>query len=530
MTFVITQNCCTDASCIPICPVDCIRPLPGTGGVTAPMLYIDPATCVDCGACVEACPVDAIYHEDELPAEQVRFKDINQAYFAAHPLTIRPIPSRPKSNVLGGNSLRVAIVGAGPAACYAVTELLRTPGVEINLFERLPTPYGLIRFGVAPDHPRTKEVVNGFQTALAHPNVTCFFNVAVGRELSHEDLLAHHHAVIYAVGASRSRDLGIPGEQLAGNHGAADLVAWYNGHPDHTADEIDLAGPRTVIIGNGNVALDVARILVMDRDRLTTTDIAEHALARLRDSTIEEVVVLGRRGAADAGFTVGELLALGNLDGVDTVIEGDIGSRPDDFERSLKYDIVAEYAAPSPRTGNRRIVLRFGVRPVHLSGDGQVEGLVIADDRGTSTIPTPMVVRSIGCRGTPIAGLPFDDDIGVVPNEGGNVICAGDRLTGVYVTGWVKRGARGIIGTNKACASETVAHLLDDARSGVFATPLSDTASLAALLDSRGATVVDWDGWRCIDAVERRHGGETLRPRLKLTDINALLSAASSSG
>jgi ferredoxin--NADP+ reductase len=491
------------------------------------MLYIDPETCVDCGACVEVCPVGAIYHEGELPSGQARFKDINAAYFEAEPLTFRDTPRERAPQAVDRGSLRVAVVGAGPAACYAVADLIRITGVEVNVFERLPTPYGLVRFGVAPDHQRTKEVVNGFASALAHPAVTCFFNVAVGRDLSHQDLLAHHHAVIYAVGASRSRALGIPGEQLNGNHAAADLVAWYNGHPDHADREIGLAGPRTVIIGSGNVALDIARILLMDRDDLATTDIAEHALARLRASSIEEVVVLGRRGAADAAFSVGELLALGNLPGVDTIIKGDIGNPPNDYERALKYDIVAEYAARPTQPGNRRIVLRFGARPVRISGTAQVEGVVIEDEAGTSTIDTTMTVRSIGYRGAPISGLPFDGDSGVVPNDAGIVIHDCRRLTGVYVAGWIKRGARGVIGTNKACAGETVARLLADARGGALASSVSDTASLSALLDSRGTAVVDWARWRSIDTVERRGGSVASRPRLKVTDVAALLSAAS---
>lgn len=526
MAFVITQNCCTDASCVPACPVDCIRPVPGEDGVEAPMLYIDPETCVDCGACAEVCPVDAIYHEDELPNDQTRFRDVNAAYFAARPLAIRSTTPLRSLDPVQREPLRVAVVGTGPAACYAVTDLVRTRGVEVNVLEQLPTPHGLIRFGVAPDHQRTKDVIHEFESAFAHRDVRCFFNVAVGRDISHAELSTHHDAVIYAVGAPRSLELRIPGEQLAGSHAAADVVGWYNGHPGRAGDDLDLSGPRAVIVGNGNVALDVARVLVMNHDDLVTTDVADHALVRLWRSGIEEVVVMGRRGAADAAFSVGELLALGNLRDVDVVVEGDIGDRPEGFERALKYDVIVEYAVRPRRAGNRRIVLRFGSRPVRFAGQDRVEGLVIEDRSGTTTIATPLVLRSIGYRGTPIDGLPFDDATGIVPNEGGRVMRDRAPVPGVYVTGWIKRGPRGVIGTNKTCARETVANLVSDARAGILPTAPSNTASLAALISSRRLNVIDWPGWRCIDAFERQRGTEVSRPRVKVVDIDALLAAA----
>src|SRR5208283_4031138 len=259
MTYVITQNCCKDGSCVPVCPVDCIRPVGGPGEFTGTeMLYIDPDACIDCGACMEECPVDAIYYEEELPAELERFREINATYFEHHPLEPEEKrPSAPHHRAIEPGSLRVAIVGAGPAACYAAAELIRTDGVEINLFERLPTPFGLIRAGVAPDHQHTKSIVDMFNYAFTERRFRCYLNVEVGRDLSHEDLLAHHHAVIYAVGASKSRELGIPGEELPGNYGAADFVGWYNGHPDHAHHHFDLSSECAVIVGNGNVALDV---------------------------------------------------------------------------------------------------------------------------------------------------------------------------------------------------------------------------------------------------------------------------------
>jgi len=326
VTFVITQNCCNDASCVPVCPVDCIRPVPTVADPRRTMLYIDPIACVDCGACLAECPVGAIYYEDDLPADQRVFLDINADYFAEYPLTVRQASlasAMPRS--VEQDSLHVAIVGSGPAGCYAAAELARVAGVRISVFDRLPTPFGLIRAGVAPDHQRTKDVTSVFEPALAAAGVSCYFNVTIGRDLSHDELLAHHHAVVYAVGASASRDLPIPGAGLDGSRPASDFVAWYNGHPDHTDDEFDLQSPRVVVVGNGNVALDVARVLLAGPKSLTTTDIASHALNALVDSRVEEVVVLGRRHAGDAAFSIGEFLALDRLPDVDLVVEGRLG-------------------------------------------------------------------------------------------------------------------------------------------------------------------------------------------------------------
>ncbi len=526
MAFVITQNCCTDASCVPVCPVDCIRPVPGGNAGAAPMLYIDPASCVDCGACVAVCPVGAIYHEDELPESQERFKTINADYFAGTPLDIRAIPAAWAPASVGRDALRVAVVGAGPAACYAVADLARSRDVRVDVFDRLPTPYGLVRFGVAPDHQHTKDVTQVFESALTNPNVTCYFNVTVGEDISHIQLMASYDAVIYAVGASRSRDLGIPGEGLAGSVAAADFVSWYNGHPDHAGAQFALDTARATIVGNGNVALDVARMLVLDHAALAATDIAEHALDQLRRSEIREVVVLGRRGAADGAFSVGELLALGALRDVDVVVEGHVGERPDDHEGALKFDIVREYAQRATHQGNRRIVLRFGAQPVAMVGTDRVAGLVVSGNDGTTTIDTGLVLRATGYRGAPIAGLPIAPETGVVPNEGGRVTSAGAVVPGLYVTGWIKRGPRGVIGTNRLCARETVENLLADARAGTLPAVSADGLMISDDLAAKGVSVVDWAGWRLIDEAERSHGSAMSRPRVKVVDREALLIAA----
>ncbi|GAA5065275.1 FAD-dependent oxidoreductase [Nocardia callitridis] len=539
MAYVITQNCCKDASCVSACPVDCIRPATSDEPDSTQM-FIDPETCIDCGACVDECPVDAIYSELDLPAELAPFKDINAAYFERHPLeSAFPEPLGPAASVEPG-ALRVAIVGAGPSACYAAAELLAVRGVEVDLFERLPTPFGLIRAGVAPDHLRTKSVVRLFDQAFADRRFGCHLNVEVGTDLTHADLLAHHHAVIYAVGASASRDLGIPGEQLAGHHPAADFVAWYNGHPDYARHAFDLSTRRAVIVGNGNVALDVARVLLLGPDRLTRTDIAEHALEALAHSDIEEVVILGRRGPRDSAFSMGEFLALGSLDGIDVLVDdADLSPDPDDsVETALKLQLAAEYRTRTTTPGNKRIIFRFHVSPAEIVGADHVEGVrVVHNDVGTNGHPgssdttelieTTLVLRSIGYRGNAVASLPHHADTGTIPNEHGRVIADdGTPLPGVYVTGWIKRGPRGVIGTNRSCAEETVAALLADFDTGALKRTVSDRDSLLTALADRDIAPVDWPGWRAIDAAERARGTEAQRPRVKFVTIEEMLAVA----
>ncbi|PJE05999.1 FAD-dependent oxidoreductase [Mycobacterium sp.] len=534
MAYVITQNCCKDASCVPVCPVDCIRPDPAGEFADAPMLYIDPVACIDCGACMEECPVGAIYYEEDLPADQLRYRDLNAAYFERHPLQMSyPAPAVDHRPVEAG-SLRVAIVGTGPAALYAASELLRIGGVEVNLFDRLPTPYGLIRAGVAPDHQRTKAVADSFRTVFADSRAGCYLNVEIGRDLIHEELAARHHAVIYAVGASRSRDLGIPGEQLTGSHAASDFVAWYNGHPDHAADDYDLSGDRAVIIGNGNVALDVARILVLPRGKLLSTDIADHALAALSRSNIREVVVLGRRGARHAAFSAAELIALSDLPGVDIVVEArDLAiDDADDVDTVAKLRILAELAERTADPGNKRIVLRFDSAPTEIVGRSRAEGVRIAapgtpaGSTGGDVIESALILRSIGYVGDAIAGLPFDRAAGVVPNDHGRVVEQDRIVAGVYVTGWIKRGARGVIGTNRQCARETVSKLWDDFDAGLFRRDVRADPTIAELLSQRGTQPVDTAGWRAIDTAECDRGAELHRPRVKFVDLAEMLAAS----
>lgn len=524
MPYVITQNCCKDASCVPVCPVDCIRP--GEDAEGTEMLYIDPDTCIDCGACQEVCPVDAIYSTEQLPPALTPFAGLNAAYFGANPLRPTGLPAAPARRTQRPETLRVAIVGAGPAACYAANELLNVRDVEVDLFERLPTPFGLIRAGVAPDHQATKNVVRVFQRGLSDPRLQCHLNVEVGDRITHGDLLAHHHAVIYAVGASASRRLGIAGEQLTGHHSAVDFVAWYNGHPDAAAIEVNTTGTRAVIVGNGNVALDIARILLLEPDRLAATDIAEHALDILSRSMIREVVILARRGPREAAFSFGEFLALGNLDGVDVIVDGgDLTARPeDDAETAAKLDLARSYTARPTLASRKRLILRFHTSPVELHGPDRVRGLRVRRAGEIEDLETGLVVSAIGYRGKPVPGLGFDAERGIVPNDGGRVI----GTPGSYVTGWIKRGPRGVIGTNRTCAAETVSAVLADFSAGLLDREIGDREALRELLVERGVAEVSWEGWRSIDAAERARGAAASRPRIKFVDVDEMLGSAMS--
>ena len=542
MTYVITQNCCKDGSCVPVCPVDCIRPVGAAGEFTGTeMLYIDPVACVDCGACLEACPVDAIYQEDFLPARLERFKEMNARYFQHHPLQTGDEPVVERRMLAG--KLRVAVVGAGPAACYAATELLGVDGVEVDLFERLPSPFGLVRAGVAPDHQDTKLVVDIFHEAFENPRFGCNFNVEVGRDVTHEDLLAHHHAVIYAVGASKSHDLGIPGEELPGNEAAANFVAWYNGHPDHAGDQFDLSAERAVIVGNGNVALDVARILLLPHDHLAKTDIADHALEALANSNINEVVILGRRGPRNGAFSVGEFQALRFLPGIDVIVDSnDLDPHAgDDIETVMKLEVAREYAERKPSPGNKRIVFRFMTTPAEVVGEGRVQGLRVVhhgfDATGrlvpgaghSEVIETSLILRSIGYQGSPVDGVPFDGDRCVIPNDRGRVLDHdGHPVPGVYVTGWIKRGPRGVIGTNRTCAEETVARVWEDFDDGRLSRDVQERAALEELLKHRNAEPVAWSGWCSIDTAERKRGVDASRPRVKFVDVADMIAASKS--
>lgn len=552
MTYVILQSCCNDASCVAVCPVNCIHPTPDEPEfMRAEMLHIDPETCIDCGACVDECPVDAILPEDELEDEQSRYLDLNAEYFEVHPIDPNPVtPARPwRKGDFGG--LSVAVVGSGPAAFYAALDLQALGAARIEMFEKLLTPYGLARFGVAPDHQSTKAVTDMFRSLSNKKNFGLHLGVSVGQDITHADLLEHHDAVIYAVGASSDRKLGIEGEDLPGSHAATDFVAWYNGHPDYANAQFDLSGERAVVIGNGNVALDVARVLLADPDDLARTDIADHAIEALRDSSIREVVVIGRRGVAQAAYTNPEMLSLLDLPDVDLVIDDAEVSidgvtaailESESTESSVRTKVsVAQEVADNPTTGSRKcLVLRYLLSPREIRGEGRVESLSLVRNRlefdaeqritavstdETIDIDATLVLRSVGYRGKPIVDLPFDDRLGVVPNVDGRVVDpeSGHAVEGVYVTGWIKRGPSGVIGTNKKCATETVDSLLQDYVDGKLEQPTASVDSFRPIVEERVSTALDFDGWLAIDKAERAAGKKLSRPRVKFVSIESMM-------
>jgi ferredoxin--NADP+ reductase len=438
---------------------------------------------------------------------------------------------------------RVAIVGAGPAGAFAAAALLRHVGnAEIDLFERLPTPWGLLRGGVAPDHQEIKRLQDTFDRQTLGRGVRFLGNVEVGRDVTHEELTRHYTAVVYATGAQTDKSLGIPGEDLPGSWAATEFVAWYNGHPDYRDLEFDLSHERAVVIGNGNVAADVTRLLTRSPDELARTDVADHALEALRRSAIREVVVLGRRGPAQAAFTSAELRELGNLDGVDLRVDpAEVELDPlsaawlaeeGTFTARKNVQLLREFAARPPRIdAPRRIDLRFLTSPVEITPEAVVvrRNEIVQDERGllraraTDAPPEPveagLVLRSVGYQAVPLPGVPFDERAFVLPNERGRV------APGVYTVGWIKRGPTGILGTNKRDAEETIASLAEDLRGGVLSDPQA-TEPIDGLLAERKVGVVTVDGWRAIDGRELEAGRSADRPRVKLASRDELLAAA----
>jgi ferredoxin--NADP+ reductase len=496
------------------------------------MLYIDPEACINCGACADACPVDAIFPVESLTGGARVYADVNRQYYEEHPTDHSwGAPEFPRS-LPEPQPMRVAVVGTGPAAGYAVRSLLHSTDAEITMLDRLPVAGGLLRSGVAPDHPATKRIGDEFAEIYRHPRVSLALNVDVGRDITHSELAAHHSAVLYAVGASADRTLGVPGEDLPGSLSATQFVAWYNAHPDVADLQVDLSGERAVVVGTGNVALDVARILLADPDRLAGTDIADHALEALRSSAIREVVLVGRRGPEHAAFTQPEFLALRDTVGLDVVVAGDpdVGAALEAAQPGSKAALLAElrrevidWAQPPP--AGQRLVFRFSSPVASVEGRDRVEGIRVGP--AEEPIPAPLVLRAVGYRGRPVAGLPFDQDSGTVPNRAGRVIdpVTGSPLAGTYVTGWIKRGPSGGIGANRRCAEETVAALIDDAAAHRLPTPTASEGEFARLLNERVDAVVDRRALLAIDAAERAAGARAGRPRVKFPTVDELLHA-----
>ena len=447
-------------------------------------------------------------------------------------------------------TLRVAVVGSGPAGMYAIGHLLEEPNldVEIDLYERLPTPWGLIRAGVAPDHPEKKLIIDRlFSYYLQRPQVRFIGNVEIGKDFSHDELAEWYDAVIYATGAAGDTKLGIIGEDLPGSWGANEFVAWYNGHPDYSHLDIDLSCERAVIVGNGNVALDVARILTISPDVLATTDIADHALASLKNSKIKEVIVLGRRSQMQGAFHNPELEELEHLDGVEVDIE--VGNLPGqdteldgvNWEAQRKVKTLARLSNRSVNDADRKIVFRFLSSPIEIIGNSKVEKIRVIrnyleyDERGNlqarpseeeSLLNAGMLIKAIGYRGAPFPGLPFDERLGVIANEDGRVKGAAGIVPNAYVTGWIKRGPRGIIGTNKQCARNTVHHLLTDWKAGKLNRTKMSADELMALLKQRKSTMTTRRDWLQVDRSEREQGRMQNRPRVKRCQWQELLYGA----
>jgi ferredoxin--NADP+ reductase len=432
---------------------------------------------------------------------------------------------------------RVAVVGSGPSGLYTVASLLAADDdlPYVDVIDRLPTPYGLVRYGVAPDHAKMKAVTRVLAKPFARDHVRFLGNVEVGRDLTHDDLVAHYDAVVYASGTELDRRLGIPGEDLPGSVPSAEFVRWYNGHPDAAETGFVLDAEQVAVVGAGNVALDVARILARTAEEMRGTDVPARVLAELARSRVREVHVLIRRGPADAKFTPAELFQLSELADAEVVVH-DGGAGIDDPQTAtdrrvrLNLETFQTFATTPPRGRNRRIHLRFLTAPVEIVGNGRVQGIVVERNRrgpderiaGTGvheTIPAGMVVTAIGFRGAPLDGLPFDDDSGTIPNQAGRVLRDGAPVPGVYVAGWLKRGPSGVIGTNKPDGAETAAAVLAD----IAAADPVERPDVLELLAARSAVPVDWAGWLRLEEYEGGLGAADGRGRVKVPDLGSML-------
>lgn len=451
------------------------------------------------------------------------------------------------------NPLRVAIVGAGPSGFYAAEHILKDGDAhaQVDLFDRLPTPFGLVRGGVAPDHPKIKSVIRVYEKTAARDGFRFFGNVKIGHDIEVEDLERHYHAIVFTVGCETDRSLGIPGEELPGSAAATAFVGWYNAHPDYADHDFDLSSKRAVVIGNGNVAMDVARMLALTDHELRQTDTADHAIELLDRSQIEEIVVLGRRGPVQAAFTNPEIKELGEMEDADVIVDpADVELDPasaaylesDEADKTTRvnYETLKEFSERTPEGKRKRIVLRFLASPVEIKGDGKVESIVIgrnelvdggsslrAQDTGErEELECGLVLRSVGYTGIPIEGVPFDDSRGLILNEGGRVLDSHDagHKVGHYTAGWIKRGPSGVIGTNKKDALETVQHLLADVEAGTLLDPEKPEAgAVEDLLRERGIRYVSFEDWQAINEAEVGRGEPHGRPRVKFVRVEEML-------
>lgn len=453
--------------------------------------------------------------------------------------------------------VRVAVIGSGPSGFYAADHLLKNKDYEIHvdMYERLPTPFGLVRGGVAPDHAKIKSVTKLYTRIANHERFTFYGNVEFGKDVTRAELAKHYHAFVYAVGAQTDKKLGIPGEDLKNSYAATEFVGWYNGHPDYRHYDFDLANiKRVAVVGVGNVAMDVTRILARTTEELHPTDIADYALDSLKNSAVEEIIVLGRRGPAQAAFTNPEIKELGEMQDADIIVPKSDATLDELSAKDLKengdrsavknVEILQDYANREPEGKTRKIVMRFLVSPVEIIGDEKVEAVKIVknelylNERGTlrprateevETIPVDLVFRSVGYRGVPLMGVPFYDRWGTIPNEKGRVFTeheGDEQVIGDYVVGWIKRGPSGIIGTNKPDAIESVDMFLEDLDAGKVLSPV-DTSDSAVeeLIASHKPNYVTFADWERLDEMERQQGESLGRDRVKFTNVDDMLAA-----
>lgn len=444
--------------------------------------------------------------------------------------------------------LRIAIVGSGPSGFYAAEALAKSDkNVTVDFFDRLPAPFGLVRYGVAPDHAKIKNVIKVYEKTAERENVGFFLNVTVGKDISVPELKKYYDAVLFTCGAETDRKLGIPGEDLSGSHTATEFVAWYNGRPEYRDRKFDLAGKVAVIIGQGNVAMDVSRILAKSVDELKETDIAQHALLALMKSNIEEIHLIGRRGPAQAAFTPVEIREFGELAGCDPVVDpsdlniGETSQKelddPGNAPKKKNFDILKGFAANGAGTKPKKFICHFLKSPVELKGAGKVEKVILEKNvltgeagnqkaKGTGVkeeLKCDILFRSVGYRGIPIEGVPFDTNKGVFENEAGRITDKGSVVTGLYCAGWIKRGPSGVIGTNKPDSEETVRKILEDAGSlAPCAVPSSE--ELYKFLKGKGVKVVRFADWKKIDAAEIANGQKNGKPREKFVKVEDMLA------
>ncbi len=452
--------------------------------------------------------------------------------------------------------LRVAIIGSGPSGFYAAEHLQKQADltIEIDMFDRLPTPYGLVRGGVAPDHQKIKSVTKVYDRIAQKPGFRFYGNVEYGTDLTMADLQQHYHAVIFAVGAQTDRQLGIPGEDLPGSHAATEFVAWYNAHPDYQDREFNLDAESVAVIGLGNVAMDVVRILARTPRELHETDIADYALEALRDNQVKRIYVLGRRGPAQSAFTNPEIKELGEMEDAEVIVAPD---EVDLDEHSRAYiesgedrtarrnvEILTDYAQQGPQGKKCQIIMRFLVSPVEIIGMDSVEAIKVVKNELYATesgslrpratneyeiLPVQLVFRSVGYRGVALPDVPFYDRWGTIPNDKGRVLTeheSGVPVTGNYVVGWIKRGPSGVIGTNKPDSVETVMMLLEDVQADKLFDPTQpERQAMEQRLHDRGVTYVTYEDWLLLDKLEQENGAAVKRPRVKFSQVADMLDA-----